>query len=217
MLFATLMAAAAVVAAEPATSTGGWVTPDEYPRAALQEGRSGVVQYRLSISPQGKPIGCAIEMSSGHKDLDDVTCALLMRRASFDPARDAAGAPAYGAFRIASIWWTGDGEPPAVPLLREVETNVARLPEDLESPIIASAAVLVGADGAVSDCVPMRPQPTVPRNSPKGKEQQRVVSLLGKQACEQATAQWRPAPVVDANGAPVASIQTARVLFRTGP
>jgi TonB family protein len=216
MLVAVFMAAA-VVAAEPATSTGGWVTPDEYPRAALQEGRSGVVQYRLSISPQGKPIACAIERSSGHVDLDEVTCRLLMRRSSFEPARDASGAPAFGAFRSASIWWTGDGDAPSVPLLREVEATTANLPLDIEPPVIATTAMLIGPDGAVSNCVPIPAQPSAPRNSPRGKEQRQIITLLGKEACDKATANWRPAPVVDAAGTPVPSVQTARILFRAQP
>ena len=67
------------------------ITSDDYPPAALREGRSGRVSVRLHVSGTGLVDGCDVTASSGSSDLDETTCRLLRRRSHYSPARDAGG------------------------------------------------------------------------------------------------------------------------------
>lgn len=51
----------------------------------------GVVAVSLTVSAAGSAAGCRVTGSSGSHDLDDATCALLLRRARYAPARDDRG------------------------------------------------------------------------------------------------------------------------------
>jgi TonB family protein len=86
----------AVAAATPVRADGDprqWITPDDYPPAALRVDAEGLVRVLLSIDAGGNLAGCKVVQSSGNADLDATTCALLVRRAKFIPARDASGQP----------------------------------------------------------------------------------------------------------------------------
>lgn len=65
---------------------GYWVTPDDYPHAALREGRRGITGFRVTVGTDGRVIDCQITDSSGSADLDDATCSNVSRRARFAPA-----------------------------------------------------------------------------------------------------------------------------------
>ncbi|MGH6651982.1 MAG: energy transducer TonB [Sphingopyxis sp.] len=67
-----------------------WLTYGDYPVIAKREGRGGAVGFRLSVAPDGSVAACETMSSSGHPDLDAATCALLTRRARFEPS-DAGG------------------------------------------------------------------------------------------------------------------------------
>ncbi|MCC7394473.1 MAG: energy transducer TonB [Sphingomonadaceae bacterium] len=94
-LLLMLAAADAPVAVEPAAPHPPILAyPDrplvyfsDYPAAALREGRSGTAIAELTISNRGEVESCAIIRSSGHRDLDNVTCRALAIRAAFLPAR----------------------------------------------------------------------------------------------------------------------------------
>ena len=77
--------------APQAIAADTWVTTDDYPPAALRARIEGVVTARLSIAASGTVNGCTVTASSGSRDLDDVTCQLMLRRARFEPARDGSG------------------------------------------------------------------------------------------------------------------------------
>lgn len=77
--------------AKPASKPQNWVGDDDYPPAALNDGRVGTVTFRLDIGADGKPAACAVLVSSRHTALDEATCALMMKRARFIPARTAEG------------------------------------------------------------------------------------------------------------------------------
>jgi periplasmic protein TonB len=79
------------VAAKPRGSPGDWVTPDDYPPSALRSEEAGVTGFKLDIDGSGRATNCTVTSSSGHGDLDDTACKLLVRRARFSPAKDAAG------------------------------------------------------------------------------------------------------------------------------
>ena len=68
-----------------------WTTNDDYPEIALRNHWKGAVVTVLAVSPKGSITSCAVSKSSGHKELDDATCTLMMKRLRFDPARDAEG------------------------------------------------------------------------------------------------------------------------------
>ena len=75
-----LLAAAAL----PVGNPGNWITPDDYPNQALRDGVEGKSTVTLTISPEGKPVGCEISISSGSADLDTTTCELLTERGRFE-------------------------------------------------------------------------------------------------------------------------------------
>ncbi|MDB5736695.1 MAG: energy transducer TonB [Sphingomonas bacterium] len=76
---------------KPRGDPAGWASSDDYPPGALRNEEQGSTGIVLAVGPDGKPTGCTVSRSSGFPDLDDVTCKLMMRRARFTPAKDAAG------------------------------------------------------------------------------------------------------------------------------
>jgi TonB family protein len=90
--------------AAPAGNPGSWVTTNDYPSRALRDGRQGVTAFRLTIDAEGRVADCLITASSGHRDLDDATCGALTKRARFEPARDASGAPITGSWANRVHW-----------------------------------------------------------------------------------------------------------------
>lgn len=82
----------------------GWVTSGDYPLDALRANEQGAVAFMLAVSADGVPTECNVTTSSGSPSLDTGTCALLLQRARFTPARDAAGQPTSGVFRSRINW-----------------------------------------------------------------------------------------------------------------
>jgi len=80
-------------------------TAADYPPEAIRNHWEGVVVADLSISVEGRPTACRIVQSSGHKVLDDATCDLIMHRAKFAPAKDAAGNSTTDTFRTPPVTW----------------------------------------------------------------------------------------------------------------
>ncbi|MCW3835911.1 energy transducer TonB [Sphingomonas canadensis] len=90
--------------ASPRGMVGSWVTNDDYPPGARRAGQQGVTSFRIDIDVSGSPVACTITQSSGHSVLDNATCSLLMRRARFNPAKNAQGKPVPGAFESRFRW-----------------------------------------------------------------------------------------------------------------
>jgi protein TonB len=80
------------------------VTPNDYPTRDIRQGNEGKVTFRLAIDASGKVKSCDIQSSSGHPGLDAATCDRLMRRASFDPARDSSGERVAGSYTGTVRW-----------------------------------------------------------------------------------------------------------------
>ncbi|WP_447726871.1 energy transducer TonB [Sphingomonas koreensis] len=80
------------VHAKAARTPDTWVTPEDYPAGSLMARESGVVGVRLSISAAGNLTECKIVASSKFPTLDKETCALIRKRARYEPARMADGA-----------------------------------------------------------------------------------------------------------------------------
>lgn len=83
----------------PQQSPGRWVVSDDYPMDMLVSGQPAIVEFRLSVGPDGKPTACHIQSTTRPKKFDDAVCNSVMRRARFDPALDAAGKPLASFYR----------------------------------------------------------------------------------------------------------------------
>ncbi len=95
----------------PTTNPGTWVTSDDYPARAMREEREGTTGFRLSYDDSGLPKTCEIVSSSGHADLDTMTCDLTMSRARFQPGKDRAGNPMGGTYSNRIRWSIPAGPP----------------------------------------------------------------------------------------------------------
>ena len=77
---------------------------DDYPAVAVMEGQSGRVGFALLIGEDGRVADCTIVATSGVPSLDTQACALLKRRAKFEPARGLDGKPAKDSV-VGGITW----------------------------------------------------------------------------------------------------------------
>lgn len=80
----------------------GWAAriQEDYPRRAAQEEIEGTVGVRVTVTPDGKAVGCSVTGSSGSDILDAAACKAVERYARFEPALDDAGNP------ISASWST---------------------------------------------------------------------------------------------------------------
>jgi len=79
--------------AEPLQSPGKWIVSSDYPTDMLAAGQPALVNFRLSVGPDGVPTACHIQATTRPKEFDDAVCKSVMRRARFSPALDAQGQP----------------------------------------------------------------------------------------------------------------------------
>jgi TonB family protein len=100
----TSIVRAAPVSAKPANVPGYWATNADYPSSAMRAREEGEVGFLVTIGTDGNVSECRVASSSGFANLDDGTCPLIRRRAKFEPARDAAGAPVTG-YYLGRIMW----------------------------------------------------------------------------------------------------------------
>lgn len=89
----------------------GTIYPDDYPKAAVARRAQGTTYLRFTVQPNGRVRDCVVTRSSGHPDLDRVTCPLLERRLRYRPARDAMGRAIQETIRGQHEWVLGP-EPP---------------------------------------------------------------------------------------------------------
>ncbi len=150
-----MLAAAAQGAAVPAASgapellnEGNVFAAGDYPREALAREEQGVVSVVLAVSAAGKVTGCEVTESSGHARLDFASCTIARKRAQFAPARDAAGQPVAGQYRMATAWWLPGLDLQTAQL--EVPMQVSRLPQGYRQPV--KARLLFDMGGHVTDC-----------------------------------------------------------------
>lgn len=69
----------------------GEITPDDYPRRALESGISGTVFLRFVVGVDGRVADCRVIRSSGNAELDETTCRLIRKRFRYRPKTDASG------------------------------------------------------------------------------------------------------------------------------
>lgn len=212
-MFAAALALA-VVAAEPTKNFQEVFSTYDYPEAVLRKNRDGTVGYRLLISDKGVPTGCEIFHSTGWKELDIRTCAVLIVRARFKPALDTLGKPTAGTY-IGRATWSIPGRKAkgafGAPEF-ELTVTIAHGPKDIAFPAIASVAVAVDRNGAPSDCTPMAWS--------FSKDLQTALLVrdkLGEVACAELLQTFKFRPMSNEAGQPIVSIQTARVRFELAP
>jgi protein TonB len=78
-----------------------------YPKASLENNEQGTVHYRVKIDRRGVARECEVTQSSGFQRLDAATCALLMSRARFTPARDSRGRVGRSMYDGRVVWRIG--------------------------------------------------------------------------------------------------------------
>jgi TonB family protein len=88
----------------PKGNPGFWASTMDYPSLALREEREGTAAFRVTVGKDGSVTGCEITTSSGHADLDEVTCANVTKRAKFHPAQDKKGNITTGTYANRIRW-----------------------------------------------------------------------------------------------------------------
>jgi outer membrane biosynthesis protein TonB len=78
---------------KPLQSPDKWIVSSDYPENMLSAGQPALVNFRLSIGPDGLPTACHIQAATRPKEFDNAVCKSVMRRARFSPALDATGQP----------------------------------------------------------------------------------------------------------------------------
>ncbi|WP_324749865.1 TonB family protein [Sphingomonas sp. LY54] len=180
--------------------TGDWIRHNDYPTSALQRGEEGAVEYRVVVSPEGKPENCEVLAITGEEKFGRLTCSLLMRRARFSPATDEAGQPAYGVFHSINNFWLPKGTKSKYPmrLTPDLSLAVESLPADVPSPAKAAVHIVVDEGGAVQTC-------SVPSSE--------LHQTLASVACAQIPKLWEEAPVKNAAGLAIPYVRTVTVSF----
>jgi protein TonB len=97
----------------------GGIRGSDYPDGAYRAHVGGTVHLRFTVAPSGRVSDCAVTRSSGSRELDAVTCRLIMARFRYRPARDAEGKPIAETVVGEHVW-----EVAAEPPVREVEPDV---------------------------------------------------------------------------------------------
>lgn len=62
-----------------------------YPKRALAAGEQGLVGFKIRLDKDAQPTNCEVTHSSGHRQLDEETCQIILSHAVFKPVKDAAG------------------------------------------------------------------------------------------------------------------------------
>lgn len=76
----------------PQGSPARWLTSSDYPTAKLMSGEQAIIAFRLMVGPDGRPTGCSVQSNIARDaTFAQTTCAALMRRARFTPARTTTG------------------------------------------------------------------------------------------------------------------------------
>ncbi len=94
----------APISARPRNDPNGWVDTRDYKGNWIRQELTGRARFRLEIAADGRVAGCTITGSSGHPELDAATCALVTRRARFQPARGSEGEPVASSYSNAIDW-----------------------------------------------------------------------------------------------------------------
>ena len=90
--------------AKPREDVVAYVRAEDYPSAALRDGASGTAEVMVTVGVDGRARDCRVLQSAGHPALDSTTCAIVVRRARFEPAREASGKAVEAPFFTRISW-----------------------------------------------------------------------------------------------------------------
>lgn len=79
--------------ATPKSAMGRYFKSEDYPRIALRDDATGLVELALLIDEAGKVASCMVIGTSGYASLDAQSCAVITERGKFDPAIGIDGKP----------------------------------------------------------------------------------------------------------------------------
>jgi TonB family protein len=106
-----LRLADSVPAQRARANLNSYFSTDDYPETAARRGIEGTVGFRLEINAEGRVTNCTVTDSSGDAALDSTTCAILLSRAEYRPARDAQGRAVDSTDRGRVTWRLPESEP----------------------------------------------------------------------------------------------------------
>lgn len=162
-----------------------WISDDDYPPNALAQRAGGTTGFLLLVDVTGKVTDCRVSDTSGFLELDQHTCAVLLVRGKFKPARDANGTAVVSVYKGSFTWKQFGDSDKALKAMRPdpfgIELSLQKLPRGYERP--ALLRVHFTSEGKPDSCRAEVGSGSV---------------ALDKVACEQAMAQTvRPAPRPD--------------------
>lgn len=197
ILGALAIAAAEPQKADPKGDPAKWVRAGDLPAISAD---AAVTTFDLTIDEKGKPVGCAIIVSSGRDDLDSSVCRAVTKRARFKPASDESGSNVFSVRRDRVIWMP---EARGYNKSYDAADLVVTSPEQLSSAeILVEVLLMVAGTGETSKCL-------VTKSS--------GASKFDELACEAATKPQVALPITDGSGQKVAGIRSLFVTFETGP
>jgi hypothetical protein len=196
---------ATLAAIHPATPRAGadWISPNDYPPAALRKNEFGYVGFSVLVGPDGKPEKCDVTAPTAFNDLNDLSCSLVMRRGRFKPAAGPDGNPAYGIFRSWASWMVADD----LPMMQRLAKLYPR-PSEIDLTLFVKATIVpppvnlvigVDATGAIVEC---------------DAQQASVSPNIAKVACEQVRTHWRPLLGLTKAGQAVTTVQSVKIGFQ---
>lgn len=89
---------------KPSSNPGNWISYRDYPREQLAKDISGIVRFRLDVGADGLPTKCVVQAAYSAPEFESATCAILMKKARFEPAKDASGAD-VASYWVSSVKW----------------------------------------------------------------------------------------------------------------
>ena len=185
-------------------------SPDDMPAYVQMAGITRFVRTRTIVGPDGMPQGCTVEWASGDPYLDAYTCAIIVKRGRFEPAKWIDGSAAYAVLRVPVTWAIG-GAPSESQVQKayppDVTLAVTRLPAGAGKHVEVSLEIAVDESGKIVSCNQWLPafKHFRPKTFPE----------LLPIACQQMTSKFTVEPAKDAYGKPIRSVQNASVLFTT--
>jgi TonB family protein len=133
-----------------------WISDDDYPPKAMARGAGGTIGFLLLVDAGGKVTDCRIHETSGFVELDQNTCAILLKRSKFKPARNAAGAAVESVYTGHFTWRQFGDSDKAVKAMKPepfgIELSLQKLPRGYERP--ALLRVHFDAAGKPDSCRP---------------------------------------------------------------
>jgi TonB family protein len=174
------------------------ITPNDYPLDSMRNDEYGIVSTYAEVSPKGNVTGCTVTESSGYPTLDKQTCALILKRATFEPAKDGNGNPIASYYRAAYVWLIDSHRlSPRI----DMALAVSQVPKGYVSPSIVQ--VVFDAAGHVKTCETTKSSGSV---------------AADRTACTYISKELTVArPLSATPGVPAAAVRTAEVQFVAAP